>query len=73
MVLINSDELLKMVNEALEASMTKNGIPDTKENRIDTLTGMHRIIAREGIHLQNDRRILQTIEDEIIRLTDLSL
>lgn len=73
MVSISSEDLLTMINDSVDTALTKNNIPDTARSRIDILTGMYQIISKEGIVDSNDRMILQTMEDEIIRLTDLSV
>lgn len=68
MVQIPLNELNEMVRASVDAAMKKNDIPDTLENRIDTLMGMHRLISLNGIHEQNDAAILREIEDEVLRL-----
>ena len=63
-------DLTNTVLESVVDGLKSIGLPDTPHNRLEVLNGMYKKIITEGPVSAADRPIVQTIEEQIIRLTD---
>jgi len=59
--------LVSVIRESVEEGLTKAGLPDTAENRIDVLKHVYTELSKDS---SISREVLNTISIEIIVLKD---
>lgn len=66
------NDISKLINESVDEGLKKAGLPDTPNNRVGVLNGMHSKLIEDEPSAHAVRHILRAIEDEILELqTDL--